>query len=98
MTRNKFITYVDIIKRIIKTIEFNSWTNRNSPDKKSYGSFYDISINILSETFNKKFHRDIFIDMFRVYQRDGRFTAKYNINDTIVRTPIELYDCVVTNN
>lgn len=98
MTRNKFITYIDTIKRIVKTIEFNSWTNRNSLDKKSYGSFYDISINILSETFDKKFHRDIFIDMFRVYQRDGRFTSEYDINGVIVRTPIELYDSVVTNN
>lgn len=97
MTRNKFITYVDMIKRIVKTIEFNSWANRNSSDKKSYGSFYDISINILSEVFNKKFYRDIFIDMFKVYQRDGRFTREYSINGTIVRTPIELYDFTIKN-
>lgn len=86
-----------MIKRIVKTIEFNSWANRNSSNKKSYGSFYGISINILSEVFHKKSHRDIFIYMFKVYQRDGRFTREYNINGTIVRTPIELYDFTIKN-
>ena len=95
MTRNKFITYVHTIKRMVRTIENYYWTVRNLPDALSYGSFYEVSIDILSEVFPKGSHRKILVDMFKTYQRDGRFTKEYNINGTIVRTPIELYDCVV---
>ena len=97
MTRNKFIKYVDKIKKMIRYIDLYDWVNPNSYNKPSYGSFYDITIDILLETFSKKSHRKIFIDMFRVYQRDNKFTVKYNVNGTIVRTPIELYDSVVTD-
>lgn len=97
MTRNKFITYVNTIKRMVRTIENYFSVERHMPDALSYGSFYDVSIDILSEVFPKRSHRKILVEMFKTYQRDGRFTKEYNINGTIVRTPIELYDCVVKN-
>lgn len=97
MTRNKFITYVNTIKRMIQTIENYLWIERDMPDALSYGSFYGVSIDILSEVFPKRSHRKILNEMFMTYQSDGRFTKEYNINGTIVRTPIDLYDLVVKN-
>lgn len=97
MTRNKFVTYVNQIKRLIREIDKCDWLNRTGPDVSTYGSFYEISLNILAETFDKKVYRKIFLEMFKIYEYEHKFTREYNINGTIVRTPIELYDLVVEN-
>lgn len=98
MTRNKFITYVHTIKRMVRTIENYYWTARNLPDALSYGSFYEVSIDILSEVFPKGSHRKILVDMFKTYRRDIKFTKEYNVNGKLVRTPIELYDAIEKGN
>ena len=97
MTRNKFIAFVDQIKRLIREIDKCDWLNQTGPDVPTYGSFYEISLNILAETFDKKVYRKIFINMIQTYEYECKFTKEYNINGTVVRTPIELYDFAVKN-
>lgn len=95
MTRNKFITYVDLIKRMFRTIEYYYWGNKNDPNRLSYGSFYETCICLLAETFPNKSHQQMLIGMFKGYQRDLKFTREYNTKGKFVRTPIELYDLVM---
>lgn len=97
MTRNKFIMFVNQIKRLIREIDQAEWMNPNGLNLPSYGSFYRISLDILAEAFDKKKYQKIFLGMMESYECNGKFTRVYDINGELVRTPIELYDFAMKN-
>lgn len=90
MNKRTFSKYVEQIKKNIVLVEDQQSLSFLSCD--SYGNFYDIALNILSEVFSDKKHKRILLEMFDEYKQSQRFRMDYIVNGRAVITPVELYE------
>lgn len=90
MNKRTFSKYVKQIKENIMLVEDQKYLSNLSGN--SYGNFYGIALDILSETFSDKKHKQILLEMFDEYKQSQRFRTDYIVNGKSVITPVELYE------